>query len=450
MKTVLLIDDDKVLRHALSTWLKAAGWSVYEAQDGEEGLKLAFSIKPKVVLVDLLMPKVNGFQVCRSLRARRDILPDVRIVVTTGSGYNTDRLNALEAGADDYLVKPISPEDLSQLLDGEMPPGKMQVQRSASGENAGDLSAAEMSSETIIRFWGVRGSIPTPGPTTVFYGGNTSCVEVRTLGEIIVLDAGTGIRPLGLALEKEFGNKPIRCTVLISHTHWDHIQGFPFFVPAYNQRNNVRILGFEGARQGLESTLSAQMESPYFPISMQQMPGHIEIIELKNFYFEVGPVPVQAELVNHPGICTGYRISSAAGGICYLPDIELFQRLRSQSNKNEDHLAFAQSQDEKLLQFIKGAVVLIIDSQYDAEEYASHVGWGHSCVEDAVDLALSASVKRLYLFHHDPVHTDEEVSRLVAKARAIVLERGSKLIVEAAREGEELRLAASAEGLSRI
>ncbi|MDB6052628.1 MAG: hypothetical protein JWN25_151 [Verrucomicrobiales bacterium] len=440
MKTVLLIDDDKVLRHVLSTWLRAAGWSVHEAQDGEQGLELAFAIKPQVILVDLLMPRVNGFQVCRSIRSRKDILPKVRIVVTTGSGYTTDRLNALEAGADDYLVKPINPEDLSRLLDGHLPPRNGVTDAALVGDLGRSPSSAHTASQTLIRFWGVRGSIPTPGPSTVFYGGNTSCVEVRTMGEIIVLDAGTGIRPLGLALEKEFGEKPIRCTVLISHTHWDHIQGFPFFVPAYNHRNIVRILGFEGARQGLESTLSAQMESPYFPISMQQMPGHIEINELKNFHFEIGPVPVQAELVNHPGICTGYRISSAAGGICYLPDIELFQRLRSQSNKDKEHLAFAQAQDEKLLHFIKDAAVLIIDSQYDAEEYAHHVGWGHSCVEDAVDLALSANVQHLFLFHHDPIHTDEEISRLVAKARAIVLERGSKMVVEAAREGTELIL----------
>src|ERR1700760_1773379 len=132
-----------------------------------------------------------------------------------------------------------------------------------------------------FKFWGVRGSIPTPGPDTVHYGGNTSCIEVRADDEIIILDAGTGIRPLGLALVEEFKEKPLNITLLISHTHWDHIQGFPFFLPAYNASNKLRILGYEGARAGLATTFAGQMESPYFPIALQQMPGHIMINELK-------------------------------------------------------------------------------------------------------------------------------------------------------------------------
>src|SRR5262245_39686438 len=132
-----------------------------------------------------------------------------------------------------------------------------------------------------LRFWGVRGSIPTPGPSTVHYGGNTSCVELRVDGQIIILDAGTGIRALGLALAEEFQDRPIDLTLLVSHTHWDHIQGFPFFPVAYDPKNTIRVLAFEGARKSLEATLSSQMESSYFPISMREMPGNITIEELK-------------------------------------------------------------------------------------------------------------------------------------------------------------------------
>src|SRR5881396_4165249 len=125
---------------------------------------------------------------------------------------------------------------------------------------------------TRLKFWGVRGSIPTPGPSTVQYGGNTSCVEIRADGEIIILDAGSGIRRLGLALAQEFKDQSLNLTLLITHTHWDHIQGFPFFVPAYDPQNKLRILGYEGAKKGLYSTLTHQMESPYFPVSLQHVP----------------------------------------------------------------------------------------------------------------------------------------------------------------------------------
>ena len=141
---------------------------------------------------------------------------------------------------------------------------------------------------TVVKFWGVRGSIPTPGQSTVFFGGNTSCVEVRADGEIIILDAGSGIRLLGESLAAEFQGQPIEMTLLITHTHWDHIQGFPFFLPAYDARNRVHILGYEGARDGLAATLAGQMESPYFPIALKQMPGNIVIEELKEMNFKVG------------------------------------------------------------------------------------------------------------------------------------------------------------------
>src|SRR5438094_2099119 len=153
-----------------------------------------------------------------------------------------------------------------------------------------------------VKFWGVRGSVPTPGPSTVYYGGNTSCVEVRADGELIVLDAGTGIRLLGLALAKEFGEKPIDLTLLLSHTHWDHIQGFPFFGPAYNAKNKVHIMGYEGAMTGLGTTLAGQMESSYFPIALQEMPGNIIIEQQNNLEFNVGKVRVKAWAMNHPGI----------------------------------------------------------------------------------------------------------------------------------------------------
>ncbi|MBU6403005.1 MAG: response regulator, partial [Verrucomicrobia bacterium] len=325
MKTALVIDDDRSFRTLLGQCLQQDGWLVLEAEDGETGLTLALQHRPQVVLCDLLMPRCNGFEVCRKIRRERAALPDTQVIVTTGSSYATDRLHAFEAGADEYLVKPIDPNALLALL--RRVTGTDPTPSTPTPPPAVELASAGAR----VRFWGVRGSIPTPGSGTVFYGGNTACVEVRADGQIVVLDAGTGIRPLGQALLAEFDHQPISVSILITHTHWDHIQGFPFFAPAYNAQNHVRILGYEGARSSLHSILTGQMENPYFPIGLRQMPGNIAIEELRDLSFHVGPIPVQAAFMNHPGVCLGYRLNTSQGTVVYMPDHETFQRLRAQS-----------------------------------------------------------------------------------------------------------------------
>lgn len=439
-QTVLIIDDDAPFRQSLVRWLREDGWEVFEAADGEEGISQALQHRPGIVLVDLRLPRTNGFQVCRALRSQRELLPDTRLIVTTGSGYTSDRQNALEAGADEYLVKPIRPSGLSALMK------RLIDQQDVGAGPTGHEEVGASEHVTKVRFWGVRGSVPSPGPATVRYGGNTSCVEVRADGQIIILDAGTGLRPLGRALNQEFQGHPLHVTLLISHTHWDHIQGFPFFAPAYDPRNRIRVLGFEGARKGLQTTLSGQMESPYFPISMREMPGHISIEELRDLKFSVGNVAVQAIHLHHPDICMGYRLFTSTGSVAYLPDHEPYHRLlllpgdRGETEM-QARLDFARREQAKLVEFLRGTDVLILDAQYDADEYAEHAGWGHSCLEDSVTLALEARARQLYLFHHDPDHDDARIDQRVERARACVTQQGGTLDVEAAREGLECVLA---------
>src|SRR5436189_911434 len=183
-------------------------------------------------------------------------------------------------------------------------------------------------SKTRVIFWGVRGSIPTPGPTTVRYGGNTSCVEVRAEGQIIILDAGTGLRLLGRELTAESNGQPLELTLLLTHAHWDHIQGLPFFLPVYQAKNTIRVLGYEGARAGLATILAAQMEVPFFPVSWKDLPGTIKIQELKRMKFSIGKVRVHSRFLNHPGICAGYRLFTKEGSIAFLPDNEPFEPLK--------------------------------------------------------------------------------------------------------------------------
>ena len=270
----------------------------------------------------------------------------------------------------------------------------------------------------------MRGSIATPGADTVRYGGNTSCVEVRNGDEIIILDAGTGLRALGQSLLTEFKRRPLNLTLLLTHTHWDHIQGLPFFGPIYNPRCRLRILGCEGARNGLVAALTGQMESTYFPVPFDKLPSNIDIEELKDFNFAIGPVLVRAQRANHPGVCVGYRLFSPDGLICFFPDTE----------------PRAGALDRDLIDFIRDADVLILDSQYDRAEYKTHTGWGHGCVDDSVTLALEAGVKHLFLFHHDPDHDDRRMDELVKHARQLVAQCKGKLKVDAAREGLTIQL----------
>jgi phosphoribosyl 1,2-cyclic phosphodiesterase len=294
-----------------------------------------------------------------------------------------------------------------------------------------------------LKFWGTRGSISVPGPSTLRYGGNTTCVELRADGEIIVLDAGSGIRPLGIALEKEFGAQPINLSLLITHAHWDHIQGLPFFAPLYEKKNEIGVRGYDGVDTSFGKIMAEPMKAPFFPIAMRELSARIDIKKLPEMEFSVGKVQVRARFVNHPGVCAGYRLFTSAGSIAFLPDHESYRFLHSakpnhmtpqQAEKN------ATEERSRLVKFLRGSDILILDVQYTDAEYETHIGWGHGSVSSAVSLALDSEVRKLLLFHHDPGHDDPTLDAMVDDARRLIREGGKELEVDGAREGEELIL----------
>ena len=439
MPTALLIDDDAESRKRIAHLFARHDWDTIEAEEGAAGIDLAFAQRPNVIVCDLLLPKISGLQVCRAIREK---LASPKIIIVAGRTYDIERNAVLEAGGDDYFVKPLKWEKLAAAIRRPRRPRRKLTPRQSRALKFHPPS-------TRIKFWGVRGSIPVPGPSTIGYGGNTTCVEVRTNGDIIILDAGSGIRELGIALEQEFGSAPINLTMLLTHTHWDHIQGLPFFLPAYKAKNSIRVLGYEGARVGLATILAAQMEVPFFPVSWSDLPGTIKIRELKQMEFSIGKVRVRSKFLNHPGICAGYRLFTKEGSIAFLPDNEPFEPLKLKLAARDGihpQKARAQAavQRSKLVEFLKDTDILILDAQYTDEKYQEHIGWGHGALSRVVSLALEARAKKLFLFHHDPAHDDHKIDEMLERASLLVVESGRKLEVEAAREGAEIWLSRAA------
>ena len=254
-----------------------------------------------------------------------------------------------------------------------------------------------------IRFWGVRGSIPSPGPDTALVGGNTSCVELVCDDERIVLDAGTGLRGLGQELlgDAKTRGKAVDVTILLSHCHWDHIQGLPFFVPVYLRESALTIVGASGGI--VREALERQMSTPVFPVKLDDAGARIATREVKlGDAFDVGAATVRAARGNHPGGVAAWRIEHAGRSVVYATDTE--------------HYACV---DPALRALAEGADVLIYDAQYTPEEYKGKVGWGHSTYVAGAELAAAAGVGRYVLFHHDPARSDAAVAEIERRAQAL-------------------------------
>lgn len=294
-----------------------------------------------------------------------------------------------------------------------------------------------------IRFWGTRGSLAKPGPSTIRYGGNTSCVEVRAPdGTLIVLDCGTGAHELGRALLAT-GERPVRGNLLITHTHWDHIQGFPFFAPLFDPGNEWHVYAPQGLGQRLEDTLAGQMAYTYFPVNLSQFGATIRYHELAEGSFELGSVRVTTRFLNHPGLAMGYRLEAAGVSMVYATDHEPHSRHLGEAKPAEGGIPPVHREDQRHVEFLAGADLVIHDAQYTLEEYPKKVTWGHTPAERAVDFACAGGVRRLALFHHDPLRTDAALDRLLEVCRRRAQAGGGGLEVTAAAEGQVIELTPS-------
>ena len=269
-----------------------------------------------------------------------------------------------------------------------------------------------------IKFWGVRGSIPSPGPATVRYGGNTSCIEVRTdEGDLIVLDAGSGIVPLAYTL---FPELPITCHLFLTHTHWDHIQGLPFFIPTFIPGNTMRIHGpYDPVGQrDIGATLARQMEYSFFPVRLAELRARMEFITLKERdTVTVGSATISNILMNHPVLNFGYRITSKDKSIFFTGDHEhLYNIYQPEDVEYAEYEMYLEQKNQAIVEFIRGCDVLISDCAYVPEDFPAKRGWGHSSFDANMDMAKQAGVKILYFTHHEPNRSDDALEKVFQEA----------------------------------
>lgn len=398
----LIVDDSESIALLEKMLLESAGHTAEVRKSPVQALQDASAIAPDVVILDLMMPEMDGFEVCRRLREKPDFAK-VKIIVVSSKAYEHDQRRARQLGADGYIVKPIRPETFLATV------------------------SSLLANELKLSFWGVRGTLPVPGPETLRYGGNTSCLTLEVAGEpLLIFDAGSGIKRLSNALMKRHKER-LTAKILITHPHWDHINALPFFAPLYIQGNEIEIMGSRHGDASMMQTISAQMDDVYFPVTMREFGARVYFRDLREEAFEIGPFHVETMLLSHPGNCLGYRVTHQGRSVCYVTDNELYP----QDSPFHDH-----EYVDRLAQFVNKADVLITDTTYLDSEYPSKVGWGHSCVREVTKLAHRAQVKTLHLVHHDPDQNDEAIDRKLAQAQEHLAAWGSTVQCVCPREGD--------------
>jgi phosphoribosyl 1,2-cyclic phosphodiesterase/CheY-like chemotaxis protein len=403
---VYIVDDSTVQTEIARALLEKAGHVVTTSRSSGDALRAIPSSRPDCVLMDIMMPEIDGYELCRRLRAIPD-LADTTLLMMSTKAYPFERKRAFELGASGYFTKPLHPVSFAAQLERLV---------------AGTLT---------MTFWGVRGTLPISRKDSMRYGGATSCTSLDFPdGRLFVFDAGSGIKALSDALTAARRTR-IDGKILISHPHWDHINALPFFAPFYVQGNQFEICGASHGDIAMRALISAQMDGVYFPVTVREFAADVTYRDLGEGEFAIGGITVRTMLLRHPGNCLGFRLQHAGRSICYVTDNELY---------DPDSEFYSDEYVERLADFARDADALITDCCYTDEAYARKTGWGHSSVSQVADLAWRARPGTLYLIHHDPDDTDEIVDAKLARVRELLAARGAATTVRAPVEHEEFEI----------
>ncbi len=401
-----IVDDDGDMRALFKMILEKAGHKIIEFSSGRDALAVLQIDPPDCIITDIIMPGMDGMELIKTVR-ENDKYNSIKIIVVSVKSYEFDKKRALSMGADGYIEKPVNKEMFMKDID--------------------NLLCEKIE----LTFWGVHGTLPVPGRSTLRYGGNTSCAAIRfPKNRFFILDAGTGIKELSNHLMKT-GSRNMKATFFITHSHWDHINAFPFFSPLYIPGNEFQVCGPAQGDLTMREVISSQMDSVYFPITIKEMCARVYFKDLVEGAYNIDNIEVKTKLLIHPGYALGYRFQYGGKSICYITDNELYMK---------EVVHYSNNVWENMIKFVQDADILIHDATYTLEEYAKKFHWGHSCVNQVVKLAMNANVKTLYLYHHDIDNTDEDIDQKVETANEIINENKSSLLCASAVEQQTISL----------
>ncbi len=449
---VLVAEDVRSIALTMSAALESIGIEVALAGDGEECLEKISERLPDLLLLDLMMPKMHGIDVLKELRKHKDkCTRELPVVVCTTKQFTTEIRRMEELGVLGTVIKPFDRSHLIATVRDYLK-GLPNCPQADEPSDSSETSTTEPSETAIavaphlaktepprlaFRLWGTRGSIPVSGAPYIRHGGNTSCVSVDLGENIIILDAGSGIRDLGNTLTA--ARDSVHIHLFISHTHWDHIQGFPFFAPAYIPGRQITVYGERGFGKNLESVLLGQLDSDYFPVQFEDMNADIKFEYMSEEPVAVGDAIVTREYVNHPGATVGYKIAVNGKSVVYIPDNEFLQGYLGEPDAlTRDSAEIVPHQ--KTIDFASGADILIHEAQYLNEEYPAKIGWGHSRLSNACLFAKIAAPGRWLITHHDPMHSDDFLDTKERLTRNILRSIGCEIRIDHGYDGRILQL----------
>ncbi|MBI2743705.1 MAG: response regulator [Chlamydiales bacterium] len=411
-KRILLADPSKELMRQILHAPDSKTYLFETALNGTECLKKIDTFQPDLILLDLLLPQMHGIEILRKLKADES-RKNVGVILSSAQAMIQNYHTALNAGADYFLEKPFEIEHLFEIFQhyfaGTLTPPPFLGQESGDGEAAINYHPRHHSNNSYIKFWGTRGSNPVSGKEYIRYGGNTSCLEVRHGKDLVIIDAGTGIRPLG---STPFIQDANMIHLVVGHTHWDHIIGFPFFTPLYRPDCHVTIWSPVGFEKPTKELFTEMLAYAYFPVRLDDIRARISFKDItEGVPFSIGDIEIDTHYTYHPGATVCFKISTPGNKtIAYVTDNEMLMGYQGDPNEIDSEHPLLEPH-KSMLKFLKGCDLLIHEAQYFPAEYQKKIGWGHSSITNATALVKHTGIKEWVVTHHDPSHSDEDLQR---------------------------------------
>lgn len=432
---ILIADPSTTLIDAILTSKEASYYEFATAKTGPVVLKKIQEFEPDLLMIDLIMPHIHGVEVMKTIRTNAHFR-EMGIIVSSYHIMIQNYHAVIEEGADYFLTKPFDIPDFFKLVKrffaGDLKPEPFSLKSGHEIVQNHCYHPIPSTLSSYIRFWGTRGSNPVAGAEYVRYGGNTSCLEVRHGNDLLIIDAGTGIRQLGDLIGIE-DKQTIH--LFVSHTHWDHITGFPFFGPLYKKNCDVVIWAPVGFEKSTKELFTSMLAYAYFPVRLDEMKAKVTFKELRDDRpVSIGDLIIDCHFTNHPGPTVGFKIKSPEKTVGYITDNEVL--LGYHGHPNEIHLKHPLLKPHLgLIDFLKDCDLIIHEAQYFPEEYYRKTGWGHSSIPNATILLKYTGCKKWLITHHDPNHKDHDLQVKLQLHNDVIQECGLDIKVDIAYDG---------------